>query len=397
MDTMIGIPARNEATTVADVTMAADAGLRQFCADGRNLIVLADNGSTDSTPAAFLAADTVTPQQVIHTSAAGTGKGSNVFALIEAALDNDVDRLILLDADVRSTEPAWIDHFATATATGKPTLVVPIYERDRYEAEMTNHVARPLVAALFGSAIQQPIGGDFALNRALLHQVAQWPCPDSASLYGIDIWLTTNTIYGGHQVTEVALGRKVHRHGFPKVLRLPQEVLDALFHVALQLDRPVPADLTVSPAKRPVVTRRSVPQDPILVRRVGTTVAGYLAKHRSEVSRLFPTTRDLADAPWGLRIGGQEWAHVLADAVELLADGRFQVSRDHLIALYINRALSFWEEVTYLTSTEVTARLDEQTNDTVLAVSKRDLRFEVGDGPQTFDRGYWTGIDLAPV
>src|SRR5205823_10968409 len=102
----------------------------------------------------------------------GTGNGSNVFALVEAALNSHVDRLILLDADVRSTEPVWIRHLA-ATNSDEPTLAVPIYERDRYEAEVTNHVARPLVAALFGSAVQQPIAGDFALNHALLREVAQ--------------------------------------------------------------------------------------------------------------------------------------------------------------------------------------------------------------------------------
>ena len=392
---MVGIPARNEARTVAAVAAAADAGLTQFCAGGRNLIVLADNGSTDGTTATFLAAKTRTPQQVIQTGAAGTGKGTNVFALVEAALDRNVDRLILFDADVQSTEPAWVGRFADATDdAGTPTLATPIYRRDRYEAEVTNHVARPLVAALFGRPLQQPIGGDFALNRALMLQLPEWrPRPASASVYGIDIWLTASALREGCAVAEVTLGRKVHRPGFPKVFYLPLQVLDSLFHVALPMGRPRPP--LVSPlVERPAVTHRAVPQDPVLLARVGATVADYLTAHRTEVARMFPTARDLPAAPWGLRIGGQDWPHLLADAVEILATGRFQVARDHMIALYINRALTFWEDVAHLASADVDSLLDDQTSDTVEAVAKRSINFGPVRGPINFDRGYWDGIEL---
>ena len=195
---MVGIPARDEAATIASVARAADAGLKEVGAAGDSMIVLADNGSTDATPARFLDAATTTRQLVIQSGGTGTGKGTNVLALMEAALAHDADRLILLDADVRSGEPAWIARLGTAVDSDIPTLAVPTYRRNRYEANTTNHLASPLVAALFGAPLQQPIGGEFAMNRALLERARTWPAPASAALYGIDIWLTTNTLREGH-------------------------------------------------------------------------------------------------------------------------------------------------------------------------------------------------------
>jgi hypothetical protein len=390
--TMVGIPARNEAATIASVALAADAGLRTAFPASDNVIVLADNGSTDDTAAAFLAAATATRQLVVQSGGAGTGKGTNVLALIRMALDRDADRLILLDADVRSGEPEWIDRLAGAVDSEVPTLAVPTYRRNRYEANTTNHLASPLVAALFGTPLQQPIGGEFALNRALLRSVPLWKAPASASLYGIDIWLTANALREGHRVVEVPLGTKLHNSPFPKILHLPLQVLDSLFHVTLRLDRPRPAEMDARITRRSAVDTEARPQDPALVARVVTAVAGYLGTHETEVRQVFPSAAGLPAAPWGLRIATQDWPHLLADAVEALARGAFHPARDHLIALYINRVLSFWDEIGQLSGAEIDALLDRQAAETVKAVADRQIVFDGAARSTGFDRGHWTGV-----
>jgi hypothetical protein len=392
VNTVVGIPARNEVATIASVALAADAGLRRTCPTG-GLIVLADNGSTDGTPDAFLAAATTEEQLVVRSEAQGSGKGTNVMALVRLALERNADRLILLDADVRSAEPAWIDRLASAVDCAEPTLAVPTYRRNRYEANTTNHLASPLLAALFGRPLQQPIGGEFALNRALLRRVAQWQHPASACLYGIDIWLTANTVREDHHIVEVPLGVKLHNSPFPKILHLPLQVLDSLFHVALCLDRPLPADLDVPMARREAVATAAVPQDPALVTHVAAAVAGYVGANAAEVWRFFPSARGLPEAPWGARIRGEDWPHVLADAVDVLATGRFGQARDHLIALYVNRVLSFWDEIDGLSGVEIDALLDRQVSDTVKAVADRSIVFGRTPLPTGFDRGHWTGIE----
>jgi hypothetical protein len=394
--TMVGIPARNEAATVAGVATAADAGLRAAFPTSDTMIVLADNGSTDATPERFLAAPTTARKHVVRSGGTGTGKGTNVLALVEMALQHDAERLILLDADVRSGQPAWIRSLAQALDPNLPTLAVPTYRRNRYEANTTNHLAGPLVAAVFGTSLQQPIGGEFALNRALLRRIRHWDAPGSVSLYGIDIWLTTNALREGHRVVEVPLGVKLHNSPFPKILHLPLQVLDALFHVALRLDRPRSADMDSPGTRRSAVDSQLVPQDPVLVARIAATVAGYIATHSTELRRLFPSAVGLPDAPWGVRISTQDWPHILADAVEALsrssADGGFQCVRDHLIALYVGRVLSFWPEIDGMSGAEVDALLDRQAGDTVKAVAERSITFTGRRCPAVFGRGHWARI-----
>ncbi|MET0134084.1 MAG: glycosyltransferase [Kibdelosporangium sp.] len=390
--TLVGIPARNEAATIASVAQAADAGLHAAFPDSDSMIVLADNGSTDGTPEKFLAAATAARQLVVRSDGSATGKGTNVLALMSMALEHDAEQLILLDADVRSGEPAWIGSLATAVDAALPTLAVPTYRRNRYEANTTNHLAGPLVAALFGTPLQQPIGGEFALNRVLLQRARRWPTPGSVSLYGIDIWLTANALREGHQVLEVPLGVKLHNSPFPKILHLPLQVLDSLFQVALRMDRPRPAVMDRRTTRRSAVDSELVPQDPALVARVASTVRGYLTTHEAEVRRIFPASAGLRGAPWGMRIETEDWPHLLADAVETLAGGLFRPVRDHLIALYINRVLSFWDEIADLSSIEIDALLDRQAGDTVKAVAERLVVFDGTPGPGEFDRGHWSGI-----
>ncbi|MFD7657657.1 family 2 glycosyl transferase [Actinosynnema sp. NPDC059797] len=395
--TVVGIPARDEARTVGAVALAADAGLHLAFPGGANVVVLAENGSTDDTVRRFTEAPLRSRKVVASSGGEGTGKGTNVFAIADRALDLDADRLLLLDADVRSTEPAWISALADAVDSDEPTLAVPAYRRNRFEANTTNHLASPLLAAVFGVHVQQPIGGEFAFNRAFLERARTWPRPDSAYLYGIDVWLTANALREHMRVVEVPLGRKLHNSPFPKILRLPQQVLDSLFHVVLRTDA-VRTSGPAAPGARAAVDGAAAPQDPAVVSRVSESVARYLEAHRDDVRRLFPSAASAGVAPWGLRVTTEDWPHVLADAVAAVARGRFEAARDHLVALYVNRVLTFWEEIDGLRDTEVDALLDRQAAETVTAVRGRRIALGGRTGPTGFDVRHWAGFnDVSPA
>jgi hypothetical protein len=61
--------------------------------------------------------------------------------------------------------------------------------------------------------------------------------------------------------------------------------------------------------------------------------------------------------------------------------------------LYVNRVLSFWDEIDGLADIEIDALLDRQASDTAKAVADRELTFDSATAPTTFDRGLWSGID----
>ncbi|GGP64547.1 glycosyltransferase family 2 protein [Saccharothrix coeruleofusca] len=390
--TVVGIPARDEARTVGAVAEAADAGLRLAFPGGSNAVVLADNGSTDGTVDRFTETPLRARKVVARSGGEGTGKGTNVFAIIDRALELGADRVLLLDADVRSAEPEWVGRLAGAVDDERPTLAVPVYRRNRFEANTTNHLASPLLAAVFGVHLQQPIGGEFAFNRAFLERARTWPRPASAYLYGIDVWLTANALRERMRVVEVPLGRKLHNSPFPKILRLPQQVLDSLFHVVLRTDcvRPPRPGAVRS---RAAVDGAAAPQDPAVVSRVSASVARYLDAHRDDVRALFPAADGLTAAPWGLRVTTEQWPHVLADALAALAGGRFEQARDHLVALYVNRVLTFWEEIDGLDDTRIDGLLDRQAELTVRAVRDRRIALGGSTGPGVFRVGHWAGFN----
>jgi glucosylglycerate synthase len=392
--TLVGIPTRNEAATVAAVAASADAGLAAFSPGGANVVALADNGSTDGTVERFLAADVRAHKIVVRSPGQGTGKGTNVLALVDKALEIGASRLTLLDGDVRSAEPAWIGLLSAAVDLPEPVMALPVYRRNRYEANSTNHLVRPLLAAAFGSHPTQPIGGEFAFNRAFLERVRTWPRPDSAQLYGIDVWLTANALREGLRIVDVPLGRKVHNSPFPKILFLPLQVLDSLFHVVSRLDGTHPASPTEHVDHQPAIDTAATRQDPVLVARISRCVERYLAEHLDDVRELFPAARDLRRAPWGLRVSAEAWPQILADALQGLAAGEFDRSRDHVIALMVNRVMTFWEDIEGLDGPGIDAIVDRQAADTEAAVRERIIRFDRPPAPLTFDPGRWSRFQL---
>jgi hypothetical protein len=337
----------------------------------------------------FLAGPGASRRLTIATGAEGTGKGTNVIAIFHAALDLGVDRVLLLDADVRSIEPSWIVDLLGAVDGEMSAVAVPVYRRNRYEGNATNHIVSPLMAAVLGAQVQQPIAGDFAFNRAFVERAVRWPLPESAQLYGIDVHLTGNAVREGHRIVQVPLGRKIHSPGFPKILFMSQQVIDAAFHVITRAGPPRAAH-PVPARRRSTVDTVAARPDSALAERTMAKVQGYLGEHRDAIFRLFPGVERAErrkDASLVLPAGA--WAEVLADALVALAGGQAVEARDHLVALYLCRVVTYWEEIERLGDpAEIDAALDRQTVAVVSAVARRDLCFTAAP-PMDFRPGPW--------
>jgi len=76
-----------------------------------------------------------------------------------------------------------------------------------------------------------------------------WPLPESAQLYGIDIWLTGNAPGKAHDHPGPA-GPQGPQPRVPKIVKISQQVIDALWHLAY-----------LSGAPRPRACRRCRPLD----------------------------------------------------------------------------------------------------------------------------------------
>jgi len=226
-DIMVGIPSYRNAATIGHVVRAAQAGLVQFFPDLRPVLVNADGGSSDGTPRVVI--ETEPPEYIeqillvrptnrlervtlTYPEIDGVaGKGAALRAIFEIAAAVGVQALVVVDSDLRSIVPEWIELLAGPIVKGGYDFVAPLYVRDKYDGTITNTVTYPLTRALYGLRIRQPMGGDFGVSgdlvRAYLKQTT-W-APD-VSRFGIDIWMTTTAVTAGFAVCQARLGAKIH-------------------------------------------------------------------------------------------------------------------------------------------------------------------------------------------
>ena len=76
--------------------------------------------------------------------------------------------LVVVDSDLRSITPEWIELLAGPILKGGFDYVTPLYARHKYDGTITNTVTYPLTRALYGRRIRQPIGGDFGVSGDLV-------------------------------------------------------------------------------------------------------------------------------------------------------------------------------------------------------------------------------------
>jgi len=211
-DIVVGIPSYNEAKTIAHPTTQAGLGLLQYFKDKTSVIINCDNNSTDGTKEAFLNAPTEVPKIYLFTPPGVKGKGTNLMNLFAKVDALGAQACIIIDADLKSITPRWVRNL------GEPLFmdfgfVAPLYVRHKYDGTITNNIAYPLLRALYGRRVRQPIGGDFGISAELVRiYLKQEFWSDEITQFGIDIWMTTQAIAHAIPICQAYMGRpKIHR------------------------------------------------------------------------------------------------------------------------------------------------------------------------------------------
>ena len=226
-DIMVGIPSFKNATTIGYVVRAAQAGLVQYFPDLRPVVVNSDAGSPDGTGRVVV--ETEPPDYVerillvrptnklsrvslTYPEIDGVGgKGAALRTIFEIAAALEVQALVVVDSDLRTIGPEWIELLAGPILKGGYDYVAPLYARHKHDGTITNNVTYPLTRALYGLRIRQPIGGDFGVSGDLVrHYLEAGNWTPEVSKFGIDIWMTTLALTGGFAVCQARLGAKVH-------------------------------------------------------------------------------------------------------------------------------------------------------------------------------------------
>jgi glycosyltransferase involved in cell wall biosynthesis len=211
-DILVGIPSYNNAATIGFVVESAAQGLARFFPDMRSVIMNSDGGSSDNTCQTVLRTGVHADAEIIADRYQGlAGKGSALRAVFEAGRRLGVQLCLVLDGDLRSITPEWIDLLARPVSQQEYDYVAPCYTRHKYDGTITNNIVYPMTRMLYGVDVRQPIGGDFAFAGWLLDTyLGQDVWQSDVARFGIDIWMTTTAINEGARVCQVYLGTKIH-------------------------------------------------------------------------------------------------------------------------------------------------------------------------------------------
>jgi len=223
-DLMVGIPSFDNAETIGYVVRATTAGMVQYFPEMKPILVNSDGGSPDNTPRVAVTTESpdylekiilVSPkhklQRITFTYQGTSGKGTAVRALFEVARELKVKAMVMVDSDLRSIVPEWVELLAGPILKGGYDFVTPLYARYKYDGTITNNISYPLTRALYGTRIRQPIGGDFGVSGDLVSRYMELDTFDELTArFGIDVWMTHSAINEGFAVCQARLGAKIH-------------------------------------------------------------------------------------------------------------------------------------------------------------------------------------------
>ncbi|KDA41091.1 hypothetical protein [Frankia sp. BMG5.23] len=242
MNAAVILPSRNEPATITAVTTAVDTAL----GDTSAVIVHADSSDSPDTTARFTA--TSTRAVKVPLTDLVRGKGAQILAAVRRLDLTGADTVLIADTDTRNPDPAAYAALLQRVRAGGAVAIAD-YPRHWDEANLTNHLARPLIAATTGHDIPQPLAGDLALSRdaltAVLHAVGALPPAVSACVdgYGIDAFLLLTAARLG-PIASVRLDTpKQHAGSFPHLPAIYHQAVPVLLHLtATGTPPPIPPD-----------------------------------------------------------------------------------------------------------------------------------------------------------
>jgi hypothetical protein len=209
VDIMVGVLCKDVETTVLNVLNVINEGLYRFFPDHKLAIVISKAKSSDKTDEAIgLFQPYKNIHKIVSEDITKGGKGAGVMTIFEIAHKAEAKCVVLLDGDLLSIKPSWIETIANPVVYGRADLTVPYYIRDKNDGVITNNLVYPFTRALYGIDIRQPIAGEFALSKNLYEVLRNHPLfpPD----FGIDIFIVTTAAAEGLYVKEGLFSLKIH-------------------------------------------------------------------------------------------------------------------------------------------------------------------------------------------
>ncbi|ULA58286.1 MAG: Glycosyl transferase family 2 [Nitrospira sp.] len=220
LDIMIGLLTLNNAGSIEAVLKSIVEGLRQFFPDASALLVNCDAGSQDDTSSIISRlAEGVLPVRIVSNPAGtyahltrepgfpGRDESIHNFCLTAQRLRPKI--CLIVEGQLRSLSPAWIDHLGRPVYEHGEDYVVPLYRRHRYEGTLATNLLYPLTRALYGKRLRYPSGGAYGLSGKFAGDlISRRTWRGTAAKYSVDSRLTAAALAGGYRVCHTCLGTR---------------------------------------------------------------------------------------------------------------------------------------------------------------------------------------------
>ncbi|HZT30367.1 MAG TPA: cell wall biosynthesis glycosyltransferase [Bryobacteraceae bacterium] len=385
-DIVIGIPSYNNARTIGHVVRAAYAGLAKYFPQLTAVVINSDGGSTDNTREAVLSARVEdshlmllsTPLLAAHRLSfpyhGVPGKGSAFRLVFQMAKQLDAKVCAVVDSDLRSITPEWIDLLIRPILFAGFDFVAPYYQRHKYDGTITNSIVYPFTRMLYGVSVRQPIGGEFGVSARLIRRyLDRQDWETDVARFGIDIWMTTIALAEGFRVCQSFLGAKLHDAKDPgtDLSAMLQQVVGSVFTLMREY-APVWQQRAGSSPAELFGFRFDVGLDPIFVNvdrmvnafRRGCDELGEVWETALDHSTL-GAVRALAASPVengkGFHLSDGLWTDVILEfacAYQKHPIARSMILRS-LTPLYLARVASFVRDTENLVAAEVEEKIEQ--------------------------------------
>ena len=385
-DIVIGIPSYNNARTIGHVVRAAYAGLAKYFPQLTAVVINSDGGSTDNTREAVLSARVEdshlmllsTPLLAAHRLSfpyhGVPGKGSAFRLVFQMAKQLDAKACAVVDSDLRSITPEWIDLLIRPILFAGFDFVAPYYQRHKYDGTITNSIVYPLTRMLYGVSVRQPIGGEFGVSARLVKRyLDRQDWETDVARFGIDIWMTTIALAEGFRVCQGFLGAKLHDAKDPgsDLSAMLEQVVGSVFTL-MQEYSPVWQQRTGSSRAELFGFRFDVGLDPIQV-NVERMVSAFrrgcgdlgevweMALDKPTLAAIQTLASSSSHNGKSFHLADDLWADVVLEfacAYQKHPIARGMILRS-LTPLYLARVASFVYETESLVAAEVEERIEQ--------------------------------------
>jgi hypothetical protein len=325
---VVGLTSYRDGQAIDAVLGPVQQGLSRYPGSDARIVLAAPQpaeGTPDAerarVPAAIIPADYSVPAAFTTMPYHGhPGRAAALRAVLVAAQRLGATGCAVLDAAVTTMTPEWIDRLIEPVVNGGFDYVSPYFARRVNEGMITKAIVYPMVRALDGVRIRQPVAAEFGCSAAVLaHFLDQDFWDHEQADTGIDLWLALAAARGGFQICEASLGVRATSRETPADVRTAlAQVVGALFadveHRAEVWQR------TRNSVPLPIVGRVPDVESPLV--EVDALIESFRLGYRElrEIwtwvlpPRAIIDLRQLADAPIErFRFDDRLWATILYD------------------------------------------------------------------------------------